>query len=126
MGATGTATVNFGGFPGSSDTSVQITGQGGIVSGSLVEAWLVPIATSDHSADEHIADGPRILAGNIVPGTGFTIYGVAWPSTAEPTPDGMRSQSSSQSGQGLRAQDEPYGRVTPMPYGQWSVAWVWN
>jgi hypothetical protein len=102
VGATGTATVNFGGFPGASDTSVLVTGQTGIVAGSLVEAWLVPTATSDHSADEHIADGPRILAGNIVSGTGFTIYAVA--QDEEPVPIG----------------------VAPMPYGQWSVAWCWN
>jgi hypothetical protein len=102
MGATGTATVNFGGFPGSSDTTVLVTGQTGIVANSLVEAWLVPTATGDHSADEHVADGPRIMAGNIVPGTGFTIYAVA--QDEEPSPVG----------------------AGPMPYGQWSVAWVWN
>jgi hypothetical protein len=126
VGNTGTATVNFGGFPGSSDTSVLVTGQTGIAAGSLVEAWLVPVATSDHSADEHIADGPRILAGNIVPGTGFTVYAVAWPSAESPVTDGVRSQSSSPSGQLLQAPNEAYGRKTPMPYGQWSVAWCWN
>jgi hypothetical protein len=124
MGATGTATVNFGGFPGSSDTTVLVTGQTGIVAGSLVEAWLIPVDTGDHSADEHIADGPRIMAGNIVPGTGFTIYGMAWPSTIDPVPEGTRSYLAF--GQNVMAPDEPYGRKTPMPYGQWSVAWVWN
>lgn len=119
MGASGTATVNFGGFPGSSDTSVLVTGQGGILSGSLVEAWLVPVATSEHSADEHLADGPRIMAGNIVPGVGFTIYALAWP--VVPVPD-----TTPRSG-GMNIQDyQEHGRNTPMPYGQWSVAWVWN
>jgi hypothetical protein len=121
VGATGTATLNFGGFPGSTDTSVLVTGQTGIVAGSLVEAWLVPVATGDHSADEHIADGPRVLAGNIVPGTGFTIYGVGWPNVVQPVPDGIYRAS-----RGVRENYEEKGRTTPMPYGQWSVAWVWN
>ena len=121
MGAQGTATVNFGGFPGSTDCSVLVTGQTGIQAGSLVEAWLIPVGTSDHSADEHIADGPRIMAGNIVPGTGFTIYAIAWPSLSEPVPDGIYKPH-----RPFRENYEEKGRVAPMPYGQWSVAWVWN
>ena len=74
--ATGTTTIDFGSFPGTSDASVAITGQGSIVSGSLVEAWLRPVATADHSEDEHMAETIKVVAGNIVPGTGFTIYGL--------------------------------------------------
>ena len=74
--ATGNATLNFGAFPGSSDTSVAVTGQTGITTSSFVEAWLVPTATADHSADEHIVETIKVIAGNIVNGTGFTIYGV--------------------------------------------------
>jgi hypothetical protein len=72
--ATGTTTVDFGAFPGATDTSVAVTGQTGIVSGSLVEAWLRPVATADHSADEHWVEEIQVTAGNIVAGTGFTIY----------------------------------------------------
>ena len=75
MAATGTTVLNFGAWPGSTDTSVTITGQTSIVSGSFVEAWIFPATTSDHTPDEHIADPPVVYAGNIVPGTGFTIYG---------------------------------------------------
>lgn len=74
MATTGTTTVDFGTFPGSSNTSVAVTGQAGIVNGSLVEAWIWPIATADHTADEHIVDPPAIVAGTIVAGVGFTIY----------------------------------------------------
>ena len=74
--ATGNATLDFGAFPGSSDTSVAVTGQTGITTSSFVEAWLVPTATADHSADEHIVETIKVIAGNIVNGTGFTIYGV--------------------------------------------------
>lgn len=76
MGAQGTATLNFGAFPGDSDTSVAITGQTGIQSTSLVEAWILPAATADHSADEHLVETLDVVAGNIVAGTGFTIYGI--------------------------------------------------
>jgi hypothetical protein len=62
------------------------------------------------------------MAGNIVPGTGFTIYAIAFP--VEPVPDAIpRFNSPSQ--QNVQSVQE-HGRVTPMTYGQWSVAWVWN
>lgn len=102
MGATGIVTLNFGAFPGASDTTLNVTGQGGIVSGSLVEAWLRPEATADHSADEHIIETIKVVAGNITAGVGFTIYAVNTNQINEPT------------GQGTRL------------YGVWSVAWVWN
>ena len=74
MGAQGTAIVNFGAFPGTTDTSVTVTGQGSILSGSLVEAWVMPTATADHNVGEHIVDPPSVIAGDISAGVGFTIY----------------------------------------------------
>lgn len=71
----GQTTIDFGAFPGSSDASVAITGQNSIVAGSLVEAWIRPEATSDHTADEHMVETLKVMAGSIVAGTGFTIYG---------------------------------------------------
>ena len=76
MGAQGTATVDFGAFPGKTDATVVVTGQAAIVSGSLVEAWIRPVATADHSADEHTLDQIEVVAGNIVAATGFTTYAV--------------------------------------------------
>jgi len=120
MGVQGTTTITFGAFPGKTDTSVAITGQSGINATSLVEAWLLPAATADHSADEHIVDGPVILAGNIVVGTGFTIYAVAQDSdVSSPDADPLGTQGQEPLYQG-------HGRTTPMPYGIWNVAWVWN
>lgn len=97
MGAQGTTTINFGAFPGGPVASATVTGQGSILAGSLVEAWLYPVATSDHTVDEHLVDGPSItvLAANVVAGTGFSIFGM--------TEQGM----------------------TPL-YGAYTVAWVWN
>ncbi len=77
MGASGTATVDFGVFPGKADASVAVTGQTSIVDGSLVGAWIRPVATADHTADEHLVEDIRIHAGAIVAGTGFTIRGIA-------------------------------------------------
>ena len=79
MPGTGTTTINFGAFPGVSDVTATVTGQTGITGGSLVEAWIFPVATSDHSVDEHWVDPPNVRAGNVVAGTGFTIYGSVAP-----------------------------------------------
>jgi len=77
MGATGTATLNFGAASAQTlDTSVAVTGQAGILSGSQVEAYLMADTTSDHSADEHVmaAQMMDLVCGAIVAGTGFTIF----------------------------------------------------
>lgn len=101
MGDRGTAVLDFGSFPGKSDASVAVTGQSGIVSGSLVEAWIRPVDSVDHSADEHRVETLTVMAGDIVAGTGFTIFGM------------NSGQVSQPNGQGTRL------------YGQWNVAWVW-
>lgn len=108
MAAQGTANIDFGVFPGKSDASVAVTGQTGILSGSLVEAWLIPIATADHTADEHLVEEIKIVAGNIVAGTGFTIYGLCM--------------------NAVQVKDNPTSRnvTSPRLYGLWKVAWVWN
>lgn len=96
--ATGQATLDFGAYPGSVDASVVITGQTGINSAThLVEAWILPKATSDHSVAEHYIDAPEVIAGEIVNGTGFTIRGFGW------------------NGDNKR----PY-------YGQYNVGWAWG
>lgn len=130
-GATGSTTVDFGAFPGKSDTSVAITGQTSITGTSIVNAWLYPKATSDHSVDEHIVETIKVFAGNIVAGTGFTIYAVNTSQVNEPlelvkgkylttatgplqAPQGNRSQYITAGGKGTRI------------YGQWTVAWKWE
>ena len=74
---TGTTTVNFGsGASESNDTlaTATVTGQTAIVAGSLVEAWVRVAASADHTVDEHSVESLKIEAGNIVAGTGFTVY----------------------------------------------------
>lgn len=107
----GTATINFGAFPGASDASVVVTGQAGILAGSLTEAWISPAsATADHTIDEHLVETIAIRTGNIVPGTGFTIYGFNTNQVAEQNKDASRVSP-------LRE---------PRLYGQFNLNWVWN
>ncbi len=89
--------VDFGAFPGTDAVSLVITGQPNIVANSKVDAWIAPLATADHSLDEHNADPPRVAAGSVVPGVGFTIY--------------ANSQSQNRDA---------------ATYGKWSVYWQWN
>jgi hypothetical protein len=127
MGAQGPATLDFGAFPGQSDASVAVTGQAGIVAGSLVEAWIRPEATADHSADEHMLETLKVFAGNIVAGTGFTIYGFNTSEVNEPLDKGPAVNPLRQVLTSGATDPVPYrgGQGTRI-YGQWSVAWVWN
>lgn len=125
-GTTGTAILDFGAFPGVSDTSVVVTGQAGIVAGSIVQAWLRPAATADHTSDEHLIETLRIEAGNIVAGTGFTIYGLNSSQINEPLERGGIAH--------FRVNLAPvHGYNAPMIggrgtrlYGAWSVQWRWS
>lgn len=101
-GAAGSTTVNFGAFPGSSHATVAVTGQTGIVAGSIVDAWIRPEATADHSADEHLVETIRIATSDIIAGTGFTIHGF------------NSSEKTSARGEGT------------LISGTWTVAWSWR
>lgn len=103
----GQTTVDFGSFPGKSDASVTITGQTTILSGSIVNAWILPAATADHSSDEHLVETLKVLPGNIIAGTGFTIYGVNYSQLNEPIVGGR-------------------GGIGTRLYGLWNVGWAWN
>jgi hypothetical protein len=73
-GASGSVALNFGGFPGTAETSVDVAGQAGLVTTSKINAWLLPIATAGHSIDEHLAERVCIRANWKVDGT-LTIHG---------------------------------------------------
>jgi hypothetical protein len=126
VGAQGQTTIDFGAFPGASDASVVITGQTGILASSLVEAWLRPEATADHSADEHVVETLRVVAGNVVAGVGFTIYGVNTNTLNEPlTPAGVsrfRSTTTTTYGHTMPSIGGQGTRIS----GRFTVAWVWN
>ena len=125
MGAQGTTTVNFGAFPGATDTSVSITGQATILSGSLCEAWIFPVATADHSADEHWAEDIFVSAGNVVGGTGFTIY-ARIPNAPEIYMQQVLSERSIGAAGGIAADRPVIGQPATRLYGLYTVAWCWN
>lgn len=95
--------MNFGAFPGSTQATVDVTGQTGFVSSSQVDAWLQPAATSDHSVDEHRVEEIEVFGVYQADGT-IRIY-------AEWVPDGGGSGGDR--------------KGNAMPYGQWTVSWVW-
>ena len=135
--ASGIATLDFGAFPGQSDASVAVTGQAAIVSGSLVEAWLRPVATADHTDTEHMVETLKVFAHTIVAGTGFTISGFNTSQLNEPQPAEQKPQFQERftgatakawvampldGAQGRAASKESAGTRI---YGQWTIAWAW-
>lgn len=124
---TGITTIDFGAFPGASDSSVVITGQTGITSGSVVSAWLVGIDTADHSADEHTVESIAVKVGSIVAGTGFTISAINTNNLFEPLEwvgsKGDPTKSSPPIVQGFQRSTK--GSIGTTIYGLWSVAWMW-
>lgn len=70
----GTTSLTFGALPGSDGAAVDVTGQAAILTTSRVRAWVRLDTTADHSPDEARVESLRVSAGNIVAGTGFTIY----------------------------------------------------
>jgi len=72
-GGRGVAVIDFG-ASGKDIASLAITGQTGILSGSAIIVSILAIPSADHSADEHIAEEIDVFAGDIIAGTGFTIY----------------------------------------------------
>ena len=122
VGAQGTTTIDFGAFPGASDAMVTVTGQASIVAGSLVEVWLRPIDTADHTADEHMVEHIKVFGGNIIAGTGFTAY--AFYDGSDGIIETPQQVSTAVGALTLRRRYNPTpgGRL----YGVWNLAWAWN
>ena len=73
----GTATIDFGAFPGANEAAVAVTGQTGISATSKAEAFIMADdTTADHTAGDHryAAALMGLTCGTPTAGTGFTIY----------------------------------------------------
>ena len=73
----GTATIDFGAFPGSNEASIAVTGQASIGIGSKAEAYVMADdTTSDHTASDHryFAALMGLSCGTPTAATGFTIH----------------------------------------------------
>jgi hypothetical protein len=114
MGASGTAIVDFGAFPGRSDASFTVSAPG-IAANSLVEAWILPVVTTDHSPDEHEVETLTCKAyqSSIVANVSFTI---CLANTSQ-----LSEQASSGGSQG-----SALGGIGTLIYGKWNVGWVWD
>lgn len=75
--ATGSATLDFGAFPGSNEASVLVTGQSSISATSKADAYVMgDDTTPDHDASDHrFFDAVcGLTCGTPGAGEGFTIY----------------------------------------------------
>lgn len=72
----GIATLDFGATPGSNYATIDITGQTDITSSASIRAFFNKNSTADHNEIEHefLASEIALTTGDIVAGTGFTIY----------------------------------------------------
>lgn len=76
----GTATIDFGAFPGSNTASVVVSGLTGITAGNKPKAYVSANATTgDHSANDHkyFACFVGLACGDIVPATSMTIHAIS-------------------------------------------------
>jgi hypothetical protein len=77
--ATGTATIDFGAWPGSNEASVVVS-DASVAALSLIEPFVMASdTTADHTAEDHryLPLFASFTAGNVVASTSFTIYGRA-------------------------------------------------
>ncbi len=107
-GNRGSVQIDFGAFPGTTDTTLAVAVTQ-ISSGSVVECFIMPAATTDHSVDEHWLDPPEVFAGSVNAGVGFTIYAKTrdlWGGVTGmmPTP----------------------GDLDNLVYGKWQLGWRWS
>jgi hypothetical protein len=74
---TGTATLDFGAFPGSNEAAVLVLGQVSIGATAKAEAFVMgDDSSADHSASDHryLAALVGLTCGTPTAGSGFTIY----------------------------------------------------
>lgn len=128
----GTKAIDFGAFPGSSHASVTITGQAGILSSSVVQAWISPIATADHTADEAMLETIKVCVSDIVAGTGFTIHAFNSSQLNEPlTEYGQgrnhlsKGTAAANTGFGANTLKASVGGKGTRIYGEFNVNWQW-
>ena len=103
-----------------------------LLTGAALGEVVVPVATADHSEDEHRIDPPRVVAGNVVAGTGFTIYGVNSSQLNEPVEVAPPSSVMHENGTAVIVKNaqpaaKAYGGgAGTRLYGKWNLGWVWN
>jgi hypothetical protein len=95
----------------------------------LVEAWIRPVATADHTDTEHMVETLKVFAAEIIAGTGFTIFGFNTSQLNEPLEAVKGLSTGGLAGalttpQGYQQADR--GGIGTRLWGQWTIAWAWN
>jgi hypothetical protein len=123
MPASGTTTINFGAFPGASDVTLDVA-TAGVVASSKVEAWIQPVATADHSIDEHVVETIRAVGYYLSDGN-IRIRAFNTSQLNEPL-EAFRGGTLSG---GLISPPQPQlpmrGGTGTRLYGVWTVGWAW-
>lgn len=73
----GSAVLDFGATPGTNYVTLDITGQTTIAGTSKIKVYKNIQSTATHNVEEHQIVPLELTAGNIVAGTGFTIYALS-------------------------------------------------
>jgi hypothetical protein len=112
--SSGTGILSFGPFPGSSSATVTLVAAAQSDPNAVIDCWIVPIATADHSVDEHqSSDAPIVSA--VASGANIIITG--YPSGRDlPVPPGTPPAGA--------ASQMPIASQQLMPYGAWTVGWA--
>ena len=122
MGAQGTATLDFGVFPGSSVAITDVVATG-VISTSAVEAWIRPTASADHTDMDHVVANMRVV-GQYLSDNNIRIFGVNNNDVLPPSDPQPVSQPTTS---GITRQDQILTRQSaPMLVGIFNVNWVWN
>lgn len=124
MGAQGTATLDFGAFPGSSVTSVDVVATG-VISTSAVEAWIRPVASADHTVEDHII-APMRVVGQYLSDNSIRIYGININDVMPPMEQVIDNRPSTPVTVAARPLVRQQRQDSPMLVGQYNVWWVWN
>ena len=129
-GASGTATLNFGAFPGGHETFVSVA-DASVTAGSVIHCSIRPAATAAHSADEHYAEAPNfaLVVQSISAGVGFEIWARYQPPVPQPLafPGRGLAKPSATSAQNTNQQPTivpTVGGTVPRAYGQWTIQWI--
>jgi len=117
MGATGTATINFGSFPGSNVAFVDVVAAG-VISTSLIEAWIRPATTVDHTDADHVV-APMKVVGVFLSAGNIRIYGINQNDVIPPLELQPAARATLRTNVRLARQN------SPMFVGQYDVNWAW-
>lgn len=113
----GVATIDFGAFPGTPTATATVVAADAGDPNAVLDAWIVAIATADHTADEHAVDPPLVSAQ--ADGLGNIII------TGEPSGRDLFVPPGVGPGQAGLSQ-MPLGQIQLMPVGKYSVGWAFS